>query len=372
DEKGGRNAASVERMGGRPPSRREGSEQRRTAGQIRPRGRGTSCHLGCLAGPGCRHRRMDKRAVAGRLSDSGLTSVQFVLAAGLSLLLFVGLANLVVVQYGRGAIRSALEQGVRTGSVTRSTDACQETAAGVASQLLGGAMSDRLVIACSTVGGGMVANADAVFQAWVPLTPDFVVPSAWRAFSSPSDERSWSRRPRARARCRAAHAPGRDRGARVRPVVGAERPGRGCGRGRSQGGGDRSRPATGRGSGRQDGRRPRPGDGSCPRWLVRRPTGVHRGRDGHLQPRAWVPGHPRGGDLGASGRDPLGIGGRPVALGRPQRADRPVPEPPVSRERGTITMWMLGLSLLLLAFGGLAIDYWRALAYQRELAAIAD
>jgi len=44
----------------------------------------------------------------------------------------------------------------------------------------------------------------------------------------------------------------------------------------------------------------------------------------------------------------------------------------VSRERGTITMWMLGLSLLLLAFGGLAIDYWRALAYQRELAAIAD
>jgi len=118
---------------------------------------------------------MDKRAVAGRLSDSGLTSVQFVLAAGLSLLLFVGLANLVVVQYGRGAIRSALEQGVRTGSVTRSTDACQETAAGVASQLLGGAMSDRLVIACSTVGGGMVANADAVFQAWVPLTPDFVV-----------------------------------------------------------------------------------------------------------------------------------------------------------------------------------------------------
>ncbi|HLV90657.1 MAG: hypothetical protein J5I28_01175 [Acidimicrobiales bacterium] len=44
----------------------------------------------------------------------------------------------------------------------------------------------------------------------------------------------------------------------------------------------------------------------------------------------------------------------------------------MSRERGTITMWMLGLSLLLLAFGGLAIDYWRALAYQRELAAIAD
>jgi hypothetical protein len=35
-------------------------------------------------------------------------------------------------------------------------------------------------------------------------------------------------------------------------------------------------------------------------------------------------------------------------------------------------LWMLGLSLLLLLFGGLVIDFWRALALQRELAAIAD
>jgi Flp pilus assembly protein TadG len=33
---------------------------------------------------------------------------------------------------------------------------------------------------------------------------------------------------------------------------------------------------------------------------------------------------------------------------------------------------MLGLSVLLLLFGGLAIDYWRGLAVQRQLAAIAD
>jgi len=35
-------------------------------------------------------------------------------------------------------------------------------------------------------------------------------------------------------------------------------------------------------------------------------------------------------------------------------------------------MWTLGLSLLLLVFGGLAVDFWRALALQRELAAVAD
>lgn len=41
-------------------------------------------------------------------------------------------------------------------------------------------------------------------------------------------------------------------------------------------------------------------------------------------------------------------------------------------DRGSVTLWMLGLSLLLLLFGGTVIDFWRALALQRELAAIAD
>jgi Flp pilus assembly protein TadG len=41
-------------------------------------------------------------------------------------------------------------------------------------------------------------------------------------------------------------------------------------------------------------------------------------------------------------------------------------------DRGSVTFWMLGLSILLLLFGGLAIDLWRGLAVQRELAAIAD
>jgi uncharacterized membrane protein len=41
-------------------------------------------------------------------------------------------------------------------------------------------------------------------------------------------------------------------------------------------------------------------------------------------------------------------------------------------DRGSVTIWVLGLSILLLTFGGLALDYWRALALQRELAAVAD
>lgn len=41
-------------------------------------------------------------------------------------------------------------------------------------------------------------------------------------------------------------------------------------------------------------------------------------------------------------------------------------------ERGSVTIWMLGLSLLLLLFGGLGLDFWRGLEAQRELSAVAD
>lgn len=45
---------------------------------------------------------------------------------------------------------------------------------------------------------------------------------------------------------------------------------------------------------------------------------------------------------------------------------------PSDHERGSVTLWVLGLTILLMAFGGLALDFWRALAVQRELAAVAD
>lgn len=43
-----------------------------------------------------------------------------------------------------------------------------------------------------------------------------------------------------------------------------------------------------------------------------------------------------------------------------------------SAEKGSATIWMLGLSLLLLLFGGVALDFWRGLALQRELAGVVD
>jgi Flp pilus assembly protein TadG len=42
------------------------------------------------------------------------------------------------------------------------------------------------------------------------------------------------------------------------------------------------------------------------------------------------------------------------------------------RESGTITMWMLGLCLLLFLLGGISLDLWRAFSERRSLAASAD
>lgn len=109
------------------------------------------------------------------MNEKGVSSVQFLLASVLALVLFLALANLVVVQYGRGAIRSALEQGVRAASVSGSSQDCVAKAHDVVGQLLGGRMSDGLVVDCEVGPGAVVASARAVFESWTVLTPDFVV-----------------------------------------------------------------------------------------------------------------------------------------------------------------------------------------------------
>lgn len=117
---------------------------------------------------------MDSRPAARLRGDEGVSSIQFVLAAALALILFLALANLVVVQYGRGAVRSALEQGARAGT-TSGASACEAMVHQVVDDLLGGRMSDGLVVGCELSGGSMVASASTTFESWTPLSPDFAV-----------------------------------------------------------------------------------------------------------------------------------------------------------------------------------------------------
>jgi Flp pilus assembly protein TadG len=41
-------------------------------------------------------------------------------------------------------------------------------------------------------------------------------------------------------------------------------------------------------------------------------------------------------------------------------------------ERGTVTLWLLGLCMLLLALGGISVDLWRGFSARRSLANAAD
>jgi hypothetical protein len=44
----------------------------------------------------------------------------------------------------------------------------------------------------------------------------------------------------------------------------------------------------------------------------------------------------------------------------------------IQRERGTVTLWVLGLCVALMFLGGLSLDLWRAISTRRELSAMAD
>lgn len=126
---------------------------------------------------------MDSRPAHG-IGDRGLGSIQFALASALALLLFLALANLVVVQYGRGALRSALEQGVRVGTVS-GVGGCEHTAHRVVSDLLGGRMSDGLVLSCYLSGDVVGATASVTFDSWTPFAPDFSVSLSSTAVREP-------------------------------------------------------------------------------------------------------------------------------------------------------------------------------------------
>lgn len=116
---------------------------------------------------------MDTRIADQRLSERGFTSLQFLVASSLALVLFVMLANVVVVQYSRGAMRSALDQGVRAGSIAGTEEACEERVSQVVGDLLGGTIGETVGFDCLVAGPVMRATGELVITSWTPFTPDF-------------------------------------------------------------------------------------------------------------------------------------------------------------------------------------------------------
>jgi hypothetical protein len=109
-----------------------------------------------------------------RRHDDGFTTIQYVIAVGWSLVLLVLAANLLVDLYARGAVRDALDDGVRAGAPSgRPVAACEARAR----EVLVGLVRGPLVTAdvrCDEQDGLVTADARVSLQSWLPmLLPDW-------------------------------------------------------------------------------------------------------------------------------------------------------------------------------------------------------
>ena len=117
---------------------------------------------------------MDSRPASRIEADRGLTTVQFVVGVTLALFFFVLVANLLVVQYAQGAVRSALEEAVRAGSRFGTGEPeCQRAGEVALVGLLGGSIGKDVELSCSLDGALVTVTASGQVSGWIAGTPDF-------------------------------------------------------------------------------------------------------------------------------------------------------------------------------------------------------
>jgi len=107
-------------------------------------------------------------------SDRGFTTIQYVIAVAWSLVLLVLIANLLVDLYARGAVRDALDDGVRAAAPAgASVLACEQRAHEVVAGLVRGPLL-HTVVHCRVDGAFVVADAQVTLRSWLPmLVPDW-------------------------------------------------------------------------------------------------------------------------------------------------------------------------------------------------------
>jgi hypothetical protein len=111
-----------------------------------------------------------------RRGENGFTTIQYVIAVAWSMVLLVLIANLLVDLYGRGAVRDALDDGVRAGApVGASVAACEQRAHEVVAGLVRGPLLEA-VVHCRIEGPFIAADAQVTMRSWLPmLIPDWHV-----------------------------------------------------------------------------------------------------------------------------------------------------------------------------------------------------
>ena len=110
-----------------------------------------------------------------RPTERGFATIQYVLAVGLSFVLLVLIANLLVDLYARAAVRDALEEGTHA-QVARDAapGACEQRARAALDGLLRGPIGRNVEVRCTVSATGVLATADVRLPSWLPLlVPDW-------------------------------------------------------------------------------------------------------------------------------------------------------------------------------------------------------
>jgi hypothetical protein len=105
----------------------------------------------------------------------GFTTIQYVVATALSLLLFVLMGNLLVDLYERGAMHDALDEGVHAAVPVDATPTdCETRARDVVRSIAGGGLLHVDALRCTGDATSVVATARVTLRSWLPeLVPDW-------------------------------------------------------------------------------------------------------------------------------------------------------------------------------------------------------
>ena len=117
--------------------------------------------------------------------DGGFVTPAFVAVAGLTLVLLVLAAQVLLVHHARGVLQSAVEEGARQG-VAAGVAACQVRATSVIDRL--GALGDGVgPVACAVGPDGAQVAVSATFTGWLPGFPAQQVDVVGRAAARPAE-----------------------------------------------------------------------------------------------------------------------------------------------------------------------------------------
>jgi hypothetical protein len=130
-----------------------------------------------------------------RLRDRGFVTIEYLIAVGLSLVVLIVVVNLVVWEYGRGVVATAVDQGARSGARVAvgqpavAEAACEQAGMQVIDDLLGGpaaAMGRGVSLSCTEQGGEIQAVARTHFDAWFRALPGWSFTARGTAAVEPS------------------------------------------------------------------------------------------------------------------------------------------------------------------------------------------